>query len=220
MPRSRPTAGAGQPDAPVFIGERLWLDFVNIGAATGGRPATRATKPHDALDAFDGFIGWLVAARVLDHERADALLKRALQQPTGASAALHESRRVRTVLRALAEKAGATAERATQVAISEINRILGRSAGSRRVEPRAGGGFVRNFVTVGDVFAGLLIPVIESAADSLVAGDLQRVRGCADPHCTRVFYDGSRNRKRRWCEMATCGNRAKAIRHRRKVRSP
>ena len=79
-------------------------------------------------------------------------------------------------------------------------------------------GFVRNFVTVGDVFAGLLIPVVESAADALVSGELLRVRRCADARCARVFYDASRNGKRRWCEMATCGNRAKAARHRQKVR--
>jgi predicted RNA-binding Zn ribbon-like protein len=69
------------------------------------------------------------------------------------------------------------------------------------------------------VYAGLLIPVIESAADALVNGELERVRRCADPRCSRVFFDGSRNGKRRWCEMATCGNRAKAARHRRKVAS-
>lgn len=218
MTRSRSPNQASAPGQPIFIGERLWLDFANIGAVTGGRVAAAGVSPADALDRFEGFVGWLVAARVLDDERADALLKRAQQQPTGASAALHEVRRMRTVLRALAERAGAPAERATQLAISEINRILGRSAGSRRVEPRVGGGFVRSFVTVGDVFAGLLIPIIESAADSLVAGDMPRVRVCGDAHCTRVFYDGSRNRKRRWCEMTSCGNRAKATRHRRRRR--
>jgi predicted RNA-binding Zn ribbon-like protein len=105
------------------------------------------------------------------------------------------------------------------MAISEINRILGRSAGSRRVEPRSDGGFVRSFVTVGDVFAGLLVPVIESAADALVQGELGRVRKCANAKCGRVFYDASRNGKRRWCEMSTCGNRAKAARHRQKVKA-
>jgi predicted RNA-binding Zn ribbon-like protein len=159
------------------------------------------------------------------------MARRAQQQPTGASAALHEARRLRNVLRALAERGGASAsrdgrvggregeDRAMQVAIAEINRVLGRSAGTRRVEPRADGGFVRNFVTVGDVFAGLLTPVIESAADALVNGELARVHRCADPRCGRVFFDSSRNGKRRWCEMATCGNRAKAARHRRKVRT-
>ncbi len=202
------------PESFVFVGERLWLDFVNSDDAARNRKGTRL----DALDAFDTFVQWLSSARILDAERASAMLKRAQQQPTGASAALHEARRIRNVLRALAERGGAPAERATQVAIGEINRILGRSAGTRRVEPRSDGGFTRNFVTVGDVFAGLLIPIIESAADALVSGELVRVRRCADSRCSRVFFDGSRNGKRRWCEMATCGNRAKAARHRRKVK--
>jgi predicted RNA-binding Zn ribbon-like protein len=197
----------------VFVGERLWLDFVNSDDAKHARGAART----DALDAFDRFVGWLSVARVLDEERATAMLRRAQQQPTGSSAALHEARRLRNVLRALAERGDAPAERATQTAIGEINRILGRSAGSRRVEPRSDGGFVRNFVTAGDVFAGLMIPIIESAADALVTGELQRVRKCADPRCARVFYDGSRNGKRRWCDMKTCGNRAKAARHRKKL---
>ncbi len=197
-----------------FIGERLWLDFVNSDRAVRGRG-----RPGDALDAFDTYVNWLGAARVLDGERADAMLRRAQQQPTAASAALHEARRLRNVLRALAEQGDGTDRRAEESAISEINRVLGRSAGSRRVEPRSDGGFVRSFVTVGDVFAGLLVPVIESAADTLVQGELRRVRRCASPRCGRVFFDASRNGKRRWCEMATCGNRAKAARHRQKVRA-
>jgi predicted RNA-binding Zn ribbon-like protein len=32
--------------------------------------------------------------------------------------------------------------------------------------------------------------------------------------CRWVFYDESRAGKRRWCDMASCGNRAKAARHR------
>jgi predicted RNA-binding Zn ribbon-like protein len=198
----------------LFVGERLWLAFVNSDDAASVRGG-----PHrDALDSFDGFVGWLSNAGVLDGERADSLVRRAQQQPTGSNAALHEARRLRSVLRALAERGDVENERATQTAIAEINRILGRSTGTRRVESRAGGGFVRSFVTAGDVFSGLVIPVIESAADGLVAGELQRIRKCANPRCGRVFYDGSRNGKRRWCDMKTCGNRAKAARHRGKIR--
>lgn len=205
-----PPAARGAPYT--LVGERLWLDFVNsddTGHARGG-------SHRDALDSFEGFVGWLSAAGILDDGRAESLVRRAHEQPTGSSAALHEARRLRDVLRALAERGDAANERTTQTAIAEINRILGRSAGTRRVEPRKDGGFVRNFVTAGDVFAGLMIPVIESAADGLVAGELRRVRKCANPACTRVFFDGSRNGKRRWCDMKTCGNRAKAARHRRK----
>jgi predicted RNA-binding Zn ribbon-like protein len=212
----------GEPAEPfTFVAGRLWLDFVNTDDAARTRESERRGERLDALDAFDRFIRWLVAASVLDAERAGALIRRAQQQPTGASAALYEARRMRNVLRALAERSdrNATAnDRATQLAITEINRVLGRSTGSRRVESRTDGGFSRNFVTAGDVFAALLAPIIETAADALVGGELARVRRCANASCGRVFYDGSRNGKRRWCDMATCGNRAKAARHRRKAK--
>lgn len=208
-----PIVHSGPAEFTNFIGERLWLDFVN-----SDRAVQNGNRQSDALDGFDAYVRWLSAARVLDGERAVAMLRRAQQQPTAASAALHEARRLRNVLRALAEQGTGSDRRAEETAISEINRVLGRSAGSRRVEPRSDGGFVRSFVTVGDVFAGLLVPVIESAADTLVQGELGRVRRCASQRCGRVFYDASRNGKRRWCEMAKCGNRAKAARHRQKVR--
>lgn len=37
------------------------------------------------------------------------------------------------------------------------------------------------------------------------------VRAC--PNCDWLFLDRSKNRARRWCDMAVCGNRAKAARH-------
>jgi predicted RNA-binding Zn ribbon-like protein len=103
--------------------------------------------------------------------------------------------------------------------LAEINRVLGRSAGMRRIELRSDGSFARSFVPVGDAFAGLMIPIVESAADALILGELPRVRRCADPRCSRVFFDGTKNAARRWCDMATCGNRAKAARHRARVKS-
>lgn len=165
------------------------------------------------LRSFDAFVAWLRAADVLDAERAQGMLRRASEQPAGAAAALMDARRVRTSLRALAEW-GASAERVRADALAEINRILGRSAGMRRIERHADGSFSRTFVTVGDAFAGLIIPIVDSAADALIGGELSRVRRCADPRCERVFYDRTRNGARRWCDMATCGNRAKAARHR------
>jgi predicted RNA-binding Zn ribbon-like protein len=96
--------------------------------------------------------------------------------------------------------------------------VLGRSAGMRRVEELEDGRFVRRFATAGDAFAGLLIPLVESATDSLVRGELGRVRRCAGNRCNRVFFDASKNGSRRWCAMSTCGNRAKATRFRTKTR--
>jgi predicted RNA-binding Zn ribbon-like protein len=56
----------------------------------------------------------------------------------------------------------------------------------------------------------ILNPVIRSAADLLVSEEFRRVKKCADPICGWLFLDISRNRSRRWCDMADCGNRAKA----------
>ena len=190
-----------------FIAERLWLDFVNTDTGARGTAAL-----HD----FDRFVRWLEAAHVLDVERAGSMQRRALQQPAGALAVLGDARRIRAVLRLLAERGVAVADVRVD-ALSEVNRVLGRSAGTRRLELRDDGSFARAFVPVGDAFAGLLIPVVESAADALILGELARVRRCADPRCGRVFQDETKNGRRRWCEMATCGNRAKAARHRMKV---
>ena len=46
----------------------------------------------------------------------------------------------------------------------------------------------------------------------------RRIRICA--HCRWLFVDESRNRSRIWCDMAVCGNRAKAKRHYRRKRRP
>ncbi len=207
MPRTRERA-----DAPslVFVGGRLWLDFVNTDDA-------RLGVRVDTIAAFDRFVAWLKAAQVVDAERAAALQRRALEQPSGAAAALVEARRVRAALRALAER-GRTdqGERAREGALEEINRVLGRSVGTRRVEALPDGGYVRSFVPVGDAFSGLVIPIVESAVDSLVRGELVRIHRCADRRCPRVFIDVTKSRTRRWCDMATCGNRAKAARARRR----
>ena len=200
-----PSDGA-TPERFVFLAERLWLDFVNTDDVRRGSRV-------DLLRDFNGYTRWLHASGVLDSERTAGFLRRAHEQPAGAGAALVDARRVRSTLRALAER-GATGERVRGDALGEINRVLGRSAGTRRVEPRSDGTYTRSFVPVGDAYAGLLIPIVESAADSLLLGELARVRRCADPRCVHVFFDATRNGRRRWCDMTRCGNRAKAARHR------
>jgi predicted RNA-binding Zn ribbon-like protein len=194
----------------VFIAGRLWLDFVNTDDARLGQRV-------DVIATFADFVDWLVAAQVVDAERATALRRRAIEQPSGAAAALVEAQRVRAVLRQLAERGrDPRAALARDQAVDEINRILGRSVGTRRVERGADGSYARSFVPVGDAFGGLVIPIVESAVDSLVRAEFPRLGRCADPRCPRVFADDTKSKTRRWCEMKTCGNRAKAFQHRRR----
>ena len=196
-----------------FIATRPWLDFVNSDDATGtggvGDPGLRV----DALATFESFVAWLEAAGLLDADRAGGLRRRGELQRAGATAVVVEARRVRAVLRVLAER-GAHSEPVRREALATINRVLGRSAGMRRIERRADGTHVRVFVPTGDAFAGMMIPVADSAGDAIVDEQLGRVRRCAAAACTRVFLDLTKNATRRWCDMRTCGNRAKARRQR------
>ncbi len=47
-------------------------------------------------------------------------------------------------------------------------------------------------------------------------GSWHRFRLCADPTCTTVFYDRSKNHSAKWCSMQTCGNRNKVRAFRRR----
>lgn len=53
----------------------------------------------------------------------------------------------------------------------------------------------------------------------VVAGELDRLRVCGAPGCSRVLVDLSRNRSKRYCDSRTCGNRlhVAAYRERRRV---
>jgi predicted RNA-binding Zn ribbon-like protein len=190
----------------VFVGDRLWLDFVNTDDIELG-------VRRDALKDFGTMLDWLSAVGVMDQDKQNAIVRRAEQQPAGATAALLDARRVRSALRALAEHGAQSADTRAD-AVAEINRVLGRSAGTRRLELGPDGLYTRNFVAGGDAFAALMMPIVDDGADSLIAGELGRVRCCNDPRCRRVFLDSTKNGRRRWCDMATCGNRAKAARHR------
>jgi predicted RNA-binding Zn ribbon-like protein len=55
------------------------------------------------------------------------------------------------------------------------------------------------------VLARLLVPVAHASMD----GSWARVKACTADDCLWAFYDASRNRSGRWCDMAVCGNREK-----------
>jgi predicted RNA-binding Zn ribbon-like protein len=63
-----------------------------------------------------------------------------------------------------------------------------------------------------------LWPLARQSAELLVGGGLARVRECAAGDCRWLFLDTSKNRSRRWCDMKSCGNRAKVRRFYRKKR--
>jgi predicted RNA-binding Zn ribbon-like protein len=61
--------------------------------------------------------------------------------------------------------------------------------------------------------SAVLAPVLWSAADLLLDAGRRRIRQCANEKCLWLFVDESKSGTRRWCDMTSCGNRAKAQRH-------
>lgn len=55
----------------------------------------------------------------------------------------------------------------------------------------------------------VLGPLAEASAELLAEGDFSLIRRCENKLCSLWFYDHTRSHRRRWCSMATCGNRAK-----------
>lgn len=53
-----------------------------------------------------------------------------------------------------------------------------------------------------------------SALSILMDGrELRRLKMCPGDNCGWLFIDETKNARRNWCSMGTCGNRAKAARH-------
>lgn len=64
--------------------------------------------------------------------------------------------------------------------------------------------------------AALLANLAYSGAVLLASPQATQLKHCSNPDCVLIFLDTSRNQKRRWCSMDTCGNRAKVAKHYRK----
>lgn len=60
-----------------------------------------------------------------------------------------------------------------------------------------------------------LLDVIATSALILLTDpqEMKRIKLCPGDDCGWLFLDETKNARRRWCMMETCGNRAKAARH-------
>ncbi len=129
---------------------------------------------------------------------------------------LHRIRAVRRALRQISESIVADRP-AAPGALAEANRAL-RSRAILELVP-SDEGVALSHRHVGDPIADSLARLVEPLIAEMAAGRPDRLRICDSDTCQWVFFDSSRTGQRRWCDMSTCGNRAKAARHRAKQRN-
>lgn len=92
------------------------------------------------------------------------------------------------------------------------------AAPARRRLARLASGYTWRIECVGMSAPALLAPVLWSAGDLMTKGKHRRIRQCANEKCLWLFLDESKSGTRRWCDMTSCGNRAKARRHYLKIK--
>lgn len=193
-------------DGPSFdlSGGNICLDFANT-------VDDRIGNPRDDLPQYHHLVSWGVQARILTTEQAEQLLIVAEEHERDAAAVLERAKEVReAVFRIFAAIASEAMPAETDLA--RLNEELTRTMGYARVVQ-----IERHFVWDWDTDTRLLDralwPVVRAAADLLVSDELRMVRLCAADDCGWLFLDTSKNQTRRWCNMKSCGNRAKARRY-------
>ena len=184
-----------------FDGGRLALDYVNTLSWRG------TDRQIDWIASYGDLVAWGEQARIVSARTAASLRR----TPGGAIDGLTRAHRLRATLQRIF-LAVAAGDQPGRRDIAAVNRDLASAAPRRRLV-RAGKVFAWAPPGAAAGIDCLLTPILWAAADLLADDELDRVRLCAAEDCGWLFYDQSRNRRRRWCSMADCGNRAKAKRH-------
>jgi predicted RNA-binding Zn ribbon-like protein len=113
----------------------------------------------------------------------------------------------RDELRRMAEKVVAKRE-IPESARESINDLLAQKSEYSSIEKTRSGFEIRKHREL-DRPEQLLVPIAESATALLCNANLALVKKCTNPECTLFFFDSTKNHRRRWCSMQTCGNRMK-----------
>lgn len=100
---------------------------------------------------------------------------------------------------------------------ADLNGYLHAHRSHPHLERDADGGLVLTRIACGEALSDLLGPLAEAVAGFLVEADFSLVKKCEHPDCILWFYDRTRAGRRRWCSMATCGNRHKVARFRKRT---
>lgn len=185
-------------------GGSLCLDFTNT---VEDRP--RADSEH--LGEYRDLLGWARQTGILSARQSAALERQAEREPSRAAAAFKRSLALReTLYRIFARIARSESPRRGD--LERLNSALRKALPHLEID-EVDDGFGWRWTGAADAWDRPLWPVVRSAADLLTSDDSTAIRECAAEGCSWLFVDRSRNRRRRWCDMTTCGNRAKARRH-------
>jgi predicted RNA-binding Zn ribbon-like protein len=186
-------------------GGNLALDFVNT---VSSRPTAERL---DRLSDYPHLVVFGEETGVLRRPLSDSLYRIAGEVPGHGETALQQAVRLRE---ALFDIFSAVAEHRAipSNALALLNFAVQESAAHSRIV-HTNQRFVVEWVGMDSYLDSLLWPIARAAADLLTSHELANLRICASDDCAWLFLDQTKNHRRRWCDMRTCGNRVKARRH-------
>jgi predicted RNA-binding Zn ribbon-like protein len=193
-----------------LLGGDLCLDFANtVGNHKSG-------EPRDHLANYADLIAWSRHAEILTAREAQQLLDDSLRHSAAANnvfnSALAFREAIYHIFTAIAES---TSPKSADLDL--LNGALANGLAHSRIMSTKDGfrwGWKDEIA-----LDRMVWQIARSAADLLISGNLDRVRQCGDAECGWLFVDATKNRSRRWCDMNDCGNRAKARRYYKRMRS-
>ncbi|MGL6245878.1 CGNR zinc finger domain-containing protein [Pseudomonas sp.] len=192
----------------IFVADAAALDFLNS-------IATPVDQPVDWIDDGAGWLEWLQQSGWVE----ESILKRLQAQamPGELETVAAQARSLREWFRSFVLKyKGKPLEASALKELESLNRLLERDEKFTAITvqegdtPKLSWQLQRRWRGPDS----LLLPLGEVLAEFVCKEDFSDVKCCEGPGCTLMFVDHTRGRKRRWCSMAVCGNRAKAAAHR------
>jgi predicted RNA-binding Zn ribbon-like protein len=183
----------------------LCLDFAN----TVGWHAS--DNPEESLNKYADLIEWSADRGIISGGAKDVLLRKSEEKPIEAQAVLEKAREIReNIYQILSDTAHGHPIKITD--LKTFNKALASMLSHSRLAPNERG-LRWDWDSRWDKLDSVIWPVVKSAVDLLTSEAIKRVGQCADEKgCGWLFWDSSRNRSRRWCDMSDCGNRAKVRR--------
>jgi predicted RNA-binding Zn ribbon-like protein len=169
------------------------LDFCNTCAGWNGPSAKDYLSDYEHLAVWAGFVALLPA------ERVAALRQRGFRHASAASETLERARRLRTSLYRVLVGGGTGRDFALVAHEAQA------AAASLRLCREPDG--VRWELAPDNGLAAPIAAVAWAAGRLITSPQLPLVRVCPGTGCGWLFLDP--RGRRRWCTMATCGNRAK-----------
>ena len=192
-----------------FVGGDAVLDFVNT--VTG-----RDEVPRDWLDGYPRLLEWAAHAKLLPDKALHSLEKMARADPAAAAEALQHAKELREALFVIIT---AMIARKTpgKGAMDALSRYWRSGVAAHELRYEASG--VRLQMSAAAVDLELIASLIAYRfVESILAEPLERLRICAGNNCSWLFLDRSKAGRRRWCDMAVCGNNAKSRRFQARAR--